>query len=429
MTEEELAVVLNEIQDSTLKQTLSFGIGMHHAGLVTSDRQVMEHLFVENKIQVLIATSTLAWGVNFPAKLVIIKGTEFFDPKYTDLNHRQKGYVDMPITDILQMVGRAGRPQFNDKGFACVYVEKSKKNFYRKYLNDPFPIESRLKGQLADHINAEINAGTITNKQNCMEYLTWTYFFRRITRNPLFYEVPASDTDSIRKFVVDLIDTTCNDLQSSGTIEITEEGFELAPTFLGQLSSTYYIQHKTVKFLSEKLKAGLTVYQLVEILSHVEEYSEVPVRHNEENLNEALANLCPYPVDRTRFDDSKLKALLLFQAYFSSLPLPIRDYITDTKLVLDNAVRFLQAMIDLTAERGHMDTLLNLMQLCQMLTQGVWIHQSSLINIPHFTPEIIRILKQEEKVEHLCQLIEIYNQGLLRKFFKALKIPLSVLIS
>lgn len=48
----------------------------------------------------------------------------------------------MPISDILQMVGRAGRPQYNDKGFACVYVEKSKKNFYRKYLNDPFPIES-----------------------------------------------------------------------------------------------------------------------------------------------------------------------------------------------------------------------------------------------------------------------------------------------
>jgi activating signal cointegrator complex subunit 3 len=48
----------------------------------------------------------------------------------------------MPISDILQMVGRAGRPQFNDKGYACVYVEKSKKNFYRKYLNDPFPIES-----------------------------------------------------------------------------------------------------------------------------------------------------------------------------------------------------------------------------------------------------------------------------------------------
>lgn len=41
-----------------------------------------------------MATSTLAWGVNFPAKLVIIKGTEFFDPK-------THGYVDMPISDIL----------------------------------------------------------------------------------------------------------------------------------------------------------------------------------------------------------------------------------------------------------------------------------------------------------------------------------------
>lgn len=81
MSQEELEGVLLEIQDSVLKSTLEFGIGMHHAGLTQNDKKIMEHLFVENKIQVLIATSTLAWGVNFPAKLVIIKGTEFFDPK------------------------------------------------------------------------------------------------------------------------------------------------------------------------------------------------------------------------------------------------------------------------------------------------------------------------------------------------------------
>jgi activating signal cointegrator complex subunit 3 len=38
------------------------------------------------------------------------------------------------------MIGRAGRPQFDDKGVAVVYCEQSKKNFYRRYLNDPFPI-------------------------------------------------------------------------------------------------------------------------------------------------------------------------------------------------------------------------------------------------------------------------------------------------
>ena len=48
-----------------------------------------------SKFQVLIATATVAWGVNFPAHLVVIKGTEYFDGK-------QKRYVDMPITDVLQ---------------------------------------------------------------------------------------------------------------------------------------------------------------------------------------------------------------------------------------------------------------------------------------------------------------------------------------
>jgi len=52
------------------------------------------------------------------------------------------------------MIGRAGRPQFDDKGVAVVYCESSKKNFYRKFLNDPFPIESSLLPQLADHVNA-----------------------------------------------------------------------------------------------------------------------------------------------------------------------------------------------------------------------------------------------------------------------------------
>lgn len=130
---------------------------MHHAGLSASDRKIVEDLFLKQKIQVLVATSTLAWGVNLPARLVIVKGTEFFDPK-------SKRYVDMPVTDILQMIGRAGRPQFDDKGIACVYVEQTKKNFYRQYLNDPFPIESALLGQLHDHINAEIANGTISNK-------------------------------------------------------------------------------------------------------------------------------------------------------------------------------------------------------------------------------------------------------------------------
>lgn len=81
MSEGEMAQLCNQIQDQNLKLTMAFGIGLHHAGLNDKDRRLVEELFVNQKIQILIATSTLAWGVNFPAHLVIVKGTEFFDGK------------------------------------------------------------------------------------------------------------------------------------------------------------------------------------------------------------------------------------------------------------------------------------------------------------------------------------------------------------
>ncbi|GFR39798.1 hypothetical protein Agub_g284, partial [Astrephomene gubernaculifera] len=95
MSEAELSGCLGGVKDAALRHCLQFGIGLHHAGLGERDRGLVERLYVECKIQVLVATSTLAWGVNTPAHLVIIKGTEFFDA-------RSRRYVDFPITDVLQ---------------------------------------------------------------------------------------------------------------------------------------------------------------------------------------------------------------------------------------------------------------------------------------------------------------------------------------
>jgi len=61
-----------------------------------------------------------------------VLGTEYYDGK----THR---YVDFPITDVLQMMGRAGRPQFDDSGKAVIMVHDVKKNFYKKFLYEPFP--------------------------------------------------------------------------------------------------------------------------------------------------------------------------------------------------------------------------------------------------------------------------------------------------
>ena len=94
MEASELQDAVSALRDENLKITLPFGIGIHHAGLQTYERSIVERLFVERKIQVLVATATLAWGINVPAHLVIVKGTEYYDGK----THK---YVDFPVTGMV----------------------------------------------------------------------------------------------------------------------------------------------------------------------------------------------------------------------------------------------------------------------------------------------------------------------------------------
>jgi replicative superfamily II helicase len=62
------------------------------------------------------------------------------------------------------MIGRAGRPGHDDQGIACVFVSEEKKNFYKKFLYEPFPVESSLATSLTDHLNAEIASGTLQSR-------------------------------------------------------------------------------------------------------------------------------------------------------------------------------------------------------------------------------------------------------------------------
>ncbi|CDI87182.1 Activating signal cointegrator 1 complex subunit 3, related [Eimeria praecox] len=93
----EFAKAIKQVKDSSLRSVLVHGVGLHHAGLSSSDRNISAYLFSIGVIRVLVASATLAWGLNLPARLVVIKGTEYFDGK-------TKRYTDMPVTDILQVV-------------------------------------------------------------------------------------------------------------------------------------------------------------------------------------------------------------------------------------------------------------------------------------------------------------------------------------
>ena len=397
MADQQMEQLTAGVRDPNLKLTLTFGVGIHHAGLTDKDRRLVEELFVNQKIQVLIATATLAWGVNFPAHLVVVKGTEYYDGK-------TRRYVDMPITDVLQMMGRAGRPQYDDQGVACVFVHDTKKDFYKKFLYEPFPVESSLLDVLPDHLNAEIVAGTVASKQEAVDYLTWTYFFRRLLQNPAYYKLERIEPAAVNQFLSSLIRRCLSQLEAASCIEFDDDGGQVRPTSLGKIASYYYLSHATLQLFRDRLSATSSLPELLAVLSHSREYDEIPVRHNEDAMNGELAKMCRLAVNPHALDSSNTKAHLLFQAHFSRLPLPCADYATDTKSVLDQAIRILQAMIDVAAECAWLATTLRLQQLMQMVIQAVWIDDPPAAVLPHLGAALLPLLANSDPANDRTQL-------------------------
>ncbi|CAG8485235.1 8101_t:CDS:10 [Diversispora eburnea] len=413
MPEEELQMLLTQIKDSSMKMSLTFGIGLHHAGLTESDRKIVEELFLHQKIQVLVATSTLAWGVNLPAHLVVIKGTEFYDAK-------SKGFVDFPLTDILQMMGRAGRPQFDTSGVACIFVQESKQNFYKKFLFEPFPVESSFHMQLENHLNAEIVAETIKSKKDAKNYLIYTFLYRRLQKNPTYYGTEDYSPEAKDKFLSQLLDKSINELQISGCIDTDDN--DCIPTSFGKIASVYYLSHKTIRIFRNQIHVNSSIQDLLITLCDAEEYSELPVRHNEDLINIDLEKMLKWPVqNHLPYDNPHVKAFLLLQARLGRIKLPIADYVTDTMSVLDQAIRILQAMIEFTVEQKMLTTSLNIMSLVQCIKQARYPNDSSLTILPGIDTSMVDSISNKGQIIRCIGDLLDLSEKELKDIFKNVK--------
>ncbi len=402
--DEYIGAIAETLNDKVLRHTITFGIGLHHAGLTSRDRETVEMLYLDGHIQVLIATATLAWGVNLPAHLVIVKGTEYFDGKLSR-------YVDYPVTDILQMMGRAGRPQFDTEAVAVIMCEESKKNFLKKFLYEPFPVESCLGNRMCETINAEVSIGTISSLSDAIGYLGWTYYSRRVKLNPSYYGAKSSEDEDQVEFFTTLVHETTKKLHEQGCVGVVKtEGTDcfIATTPLGQAASNFYLNYQTPKqmlmgvkslrrvlaqhvqvdklertlnkpeiftdaatmksvqeiyqFTAEHSMYTFAIAQILYELSATHEFDELPVRHNEEELNLELSRSLPWGHDLSKvswwIDKPKhagknileimasphTKCYLLLQAHIFKSKLPISDYINDMRSVIEQIPRLLAAM-------------------------------------------------------------------------------------
>lgn len=131
--EEELVKVFSEIVsrnsftnlEKDLIACLSKGVAFHHSGLDRRLKDFIERLFLEREITYLFATTGLAYGVNLPAKSVILADTSFYDPT---IPGKRKA---VPTYMYTQMAGRAGRPTLEKDGYAFVVKKKTNDNVER----------------------------------------------------------------------------------------------------------------------------------------------------------------------------------------------------------------------------------------------------------------------------------------------------------
>ncbi|XP_070342920.1 probable ATP-dependent DNA helicase HFM1 isoform X4 [Equus asinus] len=231
----------HSIRDSKLRDILIHGVAYHHAGMELSDRKVVEGAFTVGDLPVLFTTSTLAMGVNLPAHLVVIKST---------MHYAGGMFEEYSETDILQMIGRAGRPQFDTTATAVIMTRLSTKEKYIQMLACSDTVESSLHRHLIEHLNAEIVLHTITDVNIALEWIRSTLLYIRALKNPSHYGFASGlNKDGIEAKLQELCLKNLNDLSSLDLIKMDED-VNFKPT---GLSDFVAIQEKKFAVLLNSL--------------------------------------------------------------------------------------------------------------------------------------------------------------------------------
>jgi len=311
-----------DLDNDTLHKSVLDGVAFHHAGLSKNDKDRVEAWFKEGKIELLFSTSTLAWGVNLPARCVVIRDTKYHDPL--------EGEVDMSPLDVLQMLGRAGRPGYDDVGYGWVVCDNAEADKYRRLLREGKEIESMLAGSLPEHLNAEIAMGTVHGLGDVMDWLETTFYYRRAQSAPDDY-----DFANVRERVRGVLD----DLIEEGFVRASDD-LGLTPTQLGVLTSTYYLDMETAAgFRDLTERDELDENAVLRTVAQSAEFESVSARRDE---REAVASVLGGRGDALDAGPRKVLAIL-YGAMRGSTPPELRS---DAWVIRQNALRLLAALAE-----------------------------------------------------------------------------------
>ncbi|KAL2158830.1 hypothetical protein VTH06DRAFT_4022 [Thermothelomyces fergusii] len=332
------------VMNRELQEILEFGVAFHHAGLDAQDRNAVEQGFLDGQLGVICCTSTLAVGINLPCHTVVLKGTVGFT------NEKLEEYSDL---EVMQMLGRAGRPQFDDTATAIILTRGSSKERYQKMVSGQEILESTLHLNLIEHLNSEICLGTINDLPSAKRWLGGTFLSVRLRRNPSHYHLAdgTKDPSLIDDKLEEICERDIKQLQEAGLVT-DEEAFHC--TEYGRAMSKYMVEFQTMKLLLQ-IPRCVGLETLITILSQASEFREFRFRPTERQLFREInqSPLILYPIKES-VTQTRHKVSLIVQAHLGCVQYPDsgdaaklrRQIMVERKLIFERLSRLVRAVID-----------------------------------------------------------------------------------
>lgn len=336
--------------DPDLTALASLGIAFHHAGLSILDRRKVEQAFLAGKIAVLCCTTTLATGINLPAYCVIIRGTKQYDGQWCEMSE----------LDLIQMMGRAGRPQFDRSGIAVIMCEDTMQAHYRELVSGSRDIESSLAPCLVEQINAEIGLYGKTTEPDIEDWIRQSFMWTRLQKNPTYYlsQEEGIGLDSVEDILKHLVTKTLTALENASLISRPADTGEISCTEYGVIMSRFFICHKTMLVLM-RIPPAANTRTILEALSQAEELGDVRMRTGEKSFYNSLRTHPEIRFPPRQVASVADKISLLIQAQLSAINLSqvvqpsvgeASPYM-DLKRIVPHATRIARAIVDITIHR------------------------------------------------------------------------------
>jgi antiviral helicase SLH1 len=195
---------VSRLQDHSLLDILSHGIGIFHEGVSKSDRNLVMEMYKGGILPVLLMPKDACWSFTERSGCVVVMGTQYVRVERESGEHHVRDYT---IPEVSRMQGRAVR--HGRSGRFNVFCQSESKETLMRFLEDGLPLESTLhdSSMFQEWLCTQWRNGMISDKQQAVHVLSWTYLARRMLSNPMYYDaVPGAVEESLSRLIDRLLE-------------------------------------------------------------------------------------------------------------------------------------------------------------------------------------------------------------------------------